>query len=117
MEAYLEGVLVALVGAELAHDAVELVLLDGLPFFGPFADGDDGAALGEYEAQQPPSQRVASSAALVVGSCSADGNGTSEFGCHKFGRRGGKMPRLRGEGAAEPAGQRHSFSSRSFASE
>lgn len=52
--------------AQLAYNAVELVLLDRLPFFGPFAEDNDGAALGIDEAQESSAQRVASLAADAV---------------------------------------------------
>lgn len=49
----------ALVPAQLADDAIELVLLDDLALLSPLAEDHHGAALGVDEADQTPAECVA----------------------------------------------------------
>ena len=58
----LEGVFVALGLAELAHDAIELVLAYSVAFFFPFPNVNNSAAFCVHQAQQPPAKRVSATA-------------------------------------------------------
>lgn len=59
--------LVALVLAELADDAVQLVLLDGFAFLGPPAEDHHGAAFRVYQAQEAAAESVPPAAAAGDG--------------------------------------------------